>query len=847
MFFKTYLRMNKNFIIPLMALAICPSILQAKVISPSEARAIASKYIPLGAQPKMKAFKVQSADNASAPDFYVFNDKGGRGFVLVAGDDCIFPVLGYSPTGSIDNNMPPQLKAWLEAVSADITSMRENAGGVAKTAETDEAADDDEPTVVVAPLIKTHWNQKAPYNDLTPTIGGKHCMTGCVATSLAQVFNYYKWPEKGTGVAKYSTPNCDDKEVNLDLSQSVYDWADMKDDYSTDNPDWTEAQGKAVATLMRDLGAALHMAYGVDGSGAWSYDIGNVINKHFGYKAEVFYLCEAKSNQEWMSRIKKYLDAGDPLSYAGQDLKLGGHQFVIDGYDSRDYLHVNWGWSGNGDGYYTFSKFGSNTSNFNTSMSFVHLTPCRNGEPTLAETQTKSSAVTYLKDADGKEVEQIEGSTANFSATLNVKCQHPSLKNFDGNIRLCVADEQGNDIATLLTEPFKTTNPYESVSKEYALTGDMFKSLADGSYRIVVELKDTREDGTEFETWKRAELSNRYPTLSVKDGNLSIAFVTIDKGPIKIKSLTFDKKEVTFGESLAYTAYIENENNENHLWDNLLLMLISNDDPKATPVCLDKQVISAFAGMENKIAGNIPTLSADISTLTDAPLKAGMYTVMALLYNNDSYKPVEIDGSPVTLTVKDDPNPTHPYITDIKVRASLSGDEYQNYDVSDGKVADIPYSDDLEELQFIYDYDWFVSDIKPYNYNYSLSLKYTVDGNTFDANDKGAVKFEKFSQEYDVSAYGDPFSDPYFDKVIEWNVYYNPVNSIYLVPVNKKDESSATVKIRIVDTASGVNNISSKPTVKQRFDIQGCPLSAPAKGLNIVRMSDGNVKKIMVR
>lgn len=257
--------MKKNYIIPLLAFAAFPSILQAKVINPNEAREIAAKFVNVGSQPRMKAFKVQANTNASAPDFYVFSDKSGKGFVLVAGDDCVSPVLGYSLTGSVDvSDLPPALKAWLESVSRYISSQRKAGGGVAMTYSS--KVGEGPGTPVVEPLVKTRWNQEEPYFNQTPTIEGNHAVTCCVATAMAQVFNYYKYPAHGTGVLDYATPAYDNDRINIDLSKSTYDWDNMLDDYTVSDDgtkNWNDAQAAAVSTLMRDVGASLHVQYSV--------------------------------------------------------------------------------------------------------------------------------------------------------------------------------------------------------------------------------------------------------------------------------------------------------------------------------------------------------------------------------------------------------------------------------------------------------------------------------------------------------------------------------------------------------------------------------------------------------
>ena len=835
----------KIYTLFLAGLTISPLTTFAKDITPAQARDIAAKYISVGEAKKMRQFKAPLAATPDSmndrPNFYAINDNKGKGFVLIAGDDCISPVLGYSHEGSIDlNNLPPQLKDWLCAVSDDITAMRKAGGGVAKTAAG--SSEDSEPTIVVNPLIKTKWNQQAPYNDLTPTINNQHTLTGCVATSLAQVLNYYKWPQKGTGSVNYATPNYDTKTMNIDFTQSVYDWDNMLDNYNTKTdgtPEWNDAQGKAVATLMRDLGAAIHMEYGLKSSGSWTYDIANTINKYFGYKAVMYYNYEYNA-KEWIALIKKFIDAGDPLSYAGQDHNLGGHQYVIDGYDSNDYLHINWGWSGSGDGYYTFSKLGYSTASFNIGMDFVHLTPCRNGEPTNAEEQTGTLVLPTLLNAENEEVEKLEGTGTSLPGSLKAGFQHASYKKFDGKARLVLTSEDGAAIAILREDDLKTTSPNEKSTIVYPLAEVIPANLPNGSYRLKLEVKDTKSDGTPFDTWKTCPFLAYRIDMTIADGKTSINLYRLNFEPVVIKSLTFDKSPVTFGENLTWTAKIDTKNGGDHLWDNLILFLAKNGDKQGSHMELGHTLFSAFGGLDNTVSHTIDCVTADA-------FEEGTYTVLPYVGSSKELTPVEIEGGPVTLTLKADPDPTRPYIVNAALSANTSDGETIKYDIADGKVIDIDMSKSIDELVFDYDFDWYMSAITPENFNYTISLTQTLDDKTSLAKSETTKGYNKFSKNFSLMTFGEPFEESDYGKVVTWKIYFNAPYCPKLAEVYKLDGSPLYIYTRCTDSTVGINEIVNNATVTERYDLQGCRISAPVKGLNIVRMSDGKVKKVVVR
>lgn len=271
---------------------------------------------------------------------YIFTPESGAGFTILSADDRAVPVLGYSDTQKIDvNNMPPALIWWLseQAVRVEASENARPVLNVRKSAEEREA---------VGPLLTTKWDQDAPYNDECPVISGTNAATGCVATSMAQCMNYFKYPQRGEGSIEYLDGLLKRRMVFTD----DFDWANMLDSYSKGK--YNEDQAYAVAYLMKACGYSTEMMYGQYASGTQSYKIAIALTTYFNYDKGTYFTYRSQySSDQWEQMIYDNLKNIGPVIYNGQSL-TGGHSFVCDGYDGNGFYHFNWGWSGLSDGYY---------------------------------------------------------------------------------------------------------------------------------------------------------------------------------------------------------------------------------------------------------------------------------------------------------------------------------------------------------------------------------------------------------------------------------------------------------------------------------------------------------------
>lgn len=305
----------------LLALGYSP--LQAKRITQWQAQQQAYSFWGKQMPQKAKA-KSRTATTASPSDaYYVFNNDAG-GFVIIAGDDAVTPVLGYTSTGSFDaENLPDGLKDLLKSYERQIAALGDNY--VANQTATRAAFTGEK-------LLKTaEWNQMAPFNKYTPN----NYVTGCVATAGAIVMKHHGYPAKGTGSHSY-TLNGKTLSANF---EHTYDWASMPAKYDGTN----DADFDGVARLMADLGVAVEMQYDKDGSGAYIGNLVTALQKYYGYsKLSHLMAIEDVGAEAWNSRLREEIDANRPVLYAASDPTRGGHAFVIDGYKDENFS-VNWG------------------------------------------------------------------------------------------------------------------------------------------------------------------------------------------------------------------------------------------------------------------------------------------------------------------------------------------------------------------------------------------------------------------------------------------------------------------------------------------------------------------------
>lgn len=283
------------------------------------------------------------SDKTNNAPYYAFNLE--QGYVIVSGDDEMTELVGYAENGFFDaENVPPQMQLWLDGYAEYVAAVQSGKAKARKILLSDS------PSVVVEPLVTTKWNQDAPFNNFAPEYtddnnNTQRCATGCAATAMAQIMKFHNWPEQGVG--HYSYEHQSFGTISSDFSEHVYDWTNMIDRYN--NGEYSNVQADAVALLMKDCGVSLNMNYGpVSGASIYSYT--PAFKNYFRYSSRTVNRsgCETA---EFTRIITDELQEGRPIIYCGTG-EDGGHAFVVDGYDTNYFLHVNWGWGGYSDGYF---------------------------------------------------------------------------------------------------------------------------------------------------------------------------------------------------------------------------------------------------------------------------------------------------------------------------------------------------------------------------------------------------------------------------------------------------------------------------------------------------------------
>lgn len=442
----------KAYILSLIIFISCT--INAAHVAPEVARQIASNILPSSNMlDKTPAFrKMRAANEATEPLLYIFAGKDGKGYIIIAADDCSHPILGYSNEGVFDeDNLPPNMKNWLEGYNREIKYAVENNIQPSEQIKAEwqlyKKAVNLTMTEAVSPLITTKWDQSPYYNNLCPydAAYGERAVTGCVATAMAQVMYFWQWPKQGTGYHEYVHERYG--KLSANFAATTYDWENMPTSLGAFS---TAAQKKAIATLMYHCGVSVDMQYDVSangGSGAYSISYDGEIEEcsevamrtYFGYDTRGYDRDNYTASQ-WKKLITDELDNGHPIIYTGVGT-AGGHCFVCDGYNDKGYFHFNWGWSGASDGYFLLNALnpaalgtGGGSGGFNEYQTALFAVPnnqvsedSKYDIQTYSEIQLEEDSVWYFNDV------KVTFELANYGD-----------KNFSGQVSCRIYDDEGN-------------------------------------------------------------------------------------------------------------------------------------------------------------------------------------------------------------------------------------------------------------------------------------------------------------------------------------------------------------------------------------------------------------------
>ena len=510
--------MVKKIFYPLFAAAIllfAESAL-AEQIDAQQARQQAMAFLNRNATTK-KMLKGGNADlqlayTAQSGEYYAFNASAADGYVLVSGDDRMPAVIGYSDEGKFDADaIPDNMREWLETYAEQVRYVQTHAG-VHIQSSTDQTSIGN-----VYPLLgNTKWNQSAPYNNMCPTFSNngttQRAVTGCVATAMAQVMYYHRWPETGTGSNTYTfNLNSDEQQpltLSADFSQSRYDWANMLPNYTGNE---TSTQNNAVAKLMSDCGVAMDMGYGAS-SGAVTRIAMNRMPKHFRYDKSIkFIMRDAYTLDKWLSIINGELSSNRPVIHTGAS-NQGGHAFVVDGCNSNGYYHVNWGWNGMSNGYFVLTDLtptdqgiGSSEGGYNLRQGLIYnIMPDRGGAVNIASTINE-----FITNSDKVAL----GSTASLS-WKDFYVMWTGDGDAAARLALGLTDEAGN---VLQVPVFKDLNGFSPrYNYGYPFSMPVPSSLAAGTYYIVPLIAPVKT--TNYQKADVSRATAQRIKMEVKDG-----------------------------------------------------------------------------------------------------------------------------------------------------------------------------------------------------------------------------------------------------------------------------------------------------------------------------------------
>ena len=392
--------------------------------------------------------------------YYIFNTD--RSFVIVAGDDRAQEILAYGDKPLDLKRMPDNMRFWLGTYKKQIEYLQDHPGlqvenKTARMSRSSRAA-------TVAPLLTALWDQGAPYYNQCPTYNGSRCLTGCPATSLSMVFYYWKYPTAPTPAVEGYVNESYGFDVPA-LPSITFDWDNMLDTYTSGN--YNTAQADAVAWLMRYVGQEEHMDYAPSGSGAMGEDILRAVT-FFGYdqeSAQLLYKTRTDddgndtavyySDDEWAALLQNELAEGRPVVYCGYDYSdwygWSGHAFNVDGYDAaNNTYHVNWGWSGDGNGDFALNAFSSSGYTFNIEQQMIiGIQPPVDG-PTIRVSTSRLDMEAHV-DQTATATFTVKGQELSSGVTLSLDDDSGYFSIDAGNV--AVDDLDGGKVITVTYAP----------------------------------------------------------------------------------------------------------------------------------------------------------------------------------------------------------------------------------------------------------------------------------------------------------------------------------------------------------------------------------------------------------
>ena len=595
--------------------------------------------------------KTRAAATATQQPYYVFNDDAGKGFVVIAGDDKMGKVLAYSHEASIDMaNLNPEARYLFDSYRQVYEELGKNKTLTTRAGAATKAAD------AVQPLLKSKWGQDYPYSKQTQYV------TGCVATAVAQVMYYHKWPAQGKGQESY-TVTFDKTVRSADFTKSHYDWDNMLPDYNRRNV--TTKQEDAVALLMNDVGIATNMQYTDRASGTQSYMAERALRNYFDYDASMV----TRANEgvdNFIEIVKKELRNGFPLYISGDSKTGGGHAWVCDGFDEEDRFHMNFGWNGQANGYYslatlsvtsTGSEFNGAQHSFNLRLHVIAIHPNKPNTPKIDDDIAyQSPNIKFNNDGMMAFVGDAPTTTSDASKVMYTGFINQANAVLVGDIGLGIYDQEGKlvkvtpygqDGRKIFSKERFVFNDGEWVSggvinDKVTFTLD-FKSLTNGTYSLYPIAARMLEDGT-LGAWARMKTAPRI-VMKVENSKITYLEMPTEKPVFQLTAEPKLDNKVMLGEPNVLRLNIR-KLDANIFYGTVKVDLINNDNKVVyTTETAGTIDFDAFTTKRVRLPFNLPY---DIAS--------GTYHLRTTITNTDniSYPVREMPSQePYTLTIEE--------------------------------------------------------------------------------------------------------------------------------------------------------------------------------------------------
>ena len=577
----------------------------ANPISESQALSVAKNIL---AGKSLTPISTQRANRApgqaGAKAYYVFNAQASQGYVIVAGDDRVPAVLGYSDSGAFDPaDVPPAMQELLDSYAAQIEALPQGAQAPQQTSRTP-----------IRPLLTCIWGQGEPFNYYLPftrttTSDGVtrawRAKTGCVATAMAQVMYYHKWPARTTQTIPAYTSSTTSNNVNITIERpampvTTLNWNAMKNAYNS--TDSTNASGQAVAKLMECCDQALNMQFYASSSSASTSKIPDALHTYFDYDATARYVKRISySTTEWENLLYSELQAGRPVVYRG-DKSPGGHAFVCDGCDASGLFHINWGWNSLSDGYFVLSDLNPDAQGIGGSdgaCGYIYDQGMVIGIKPNAGGVAAINVQFYEMEVSAPNGTRTS-SSANFSVTI--KGRFLNNTSYDETFDYGWGLYQGTTLKSVLYQKSYTSTLQPNYYITVERTLSFGSGLTSGTYQLRPIFKEQDQS-----TWKVCEggMTN-YVTAVISGNNCTIEANGYKATPnYVINNVTFDGTFNT-GKQVTVTASVTNKGTSK---DNIIYMFVNG-----------VKTTSALSDLEQNQTGNL--------TFHFTPTTAGTKTIM---------------------------------------------------------------------------------------------------------------------------------------------------------------------------------------------------------------------------